>query len=289
MTAAADRVVTSVDDRRTAVLDVIRGARRKIVLSLFRCKDKEILAELARATARGVAVEVLVTARAKGGRRKLLKLYEALEHTGATVSLYSDAVVKYHAKYLVADDGPAIVASLNFTKRCLNWTLDALVVTYDAGVVSGLRRLMAADRERKPLPVPLSPRLIVGPELARAQLTELIDSARTRIRIVDAKLSDPDLVARLNAKRAAGVTVEVFSTKRVGGLKSHGKILLVDDRVAVIGSLALTALSLGFRREVAITVEDAAAVAEVGRFFDALLEASPGSGVASVENGGSLC
>jgi phosphatidylserine/phosphatidylglycerophosphate/cardiolipin synthase-like enzyme len=48
--------------------------------------------------------------------------------------------------------------------------------------------------------------------------------------------------------------VEVFGSKRVGGLKSHGKMLLIDDRIAVVGGLAML-LSLDFRREVAIVVE----------------------------------
>ena len=38
--------------------------------------------------------------------------------------------------------------------------------------------------------------------------------------------------------------------------------MLVDDETAVVGSLALAALSLDFRREVAIVVTEAAAVAE---------------------------
>ena len=57
---------------------------------------------------------------------------------------YTDPVVKYHAKYLVADEGPAIVASLNFTKKCFRKTCDALVVTHDPAVVAGLRA--AVDR-----------------------------------------------------------------------------------------------------------------------------------------------
>ena len=55
---------------------------------------------------------------------------------------YTDPVVKYHAKYLVADDGPAVVASLNFTRKCFRKTCDALVVTHDPAVVS---RPAAAD------------------------------------------------------------------------------------------------------------------------------------------------
>jgi len=278
MTAAdvtpADRLVTSVEERRAALIEVIRGAKTRITLSLFRCNDEEVLDELAAAAARGVVVEVLVTSRLKGGRKRLRKLWRALADTGATLNAYTDPVVKYHAKYLVADEGPAVVASLNLTRKCFRKTCDALVITHDPAVVADLRRLWAADRDRQPLPDDLSERLIVGPERARRQFTSLIGRARASIRLIDAKLSDPDLVSVLNARRAEGLTVEIFSGKRVGGLKSHGKIMLIDDDTVVVGSLALAALSLDFRREVAIVVREKDAVAQAAELFRTAREAS---------------
>ena len=265
-----DRVITSTDERRPAILEIIRNARRSIALSLFRCNDDEIFAELARATARGVFVEALITSRAKGGKKKLQKLHDALERGGATVYAYTEPVVKYHAKYIVADEGPAVVASFNFTRKCFAKTCDALVVTHDPAVVAGLRALHGADRKRGPLPGTVPSRLIIGPERARKQFTALLEQATSSIRLIDAKLSDPDLVTLLNARREAGLTVDVFSSKRLGDLKSHGKMLLVDDRVAVIGSLALAAISLDFRREVAIIVEDPQGVADVKRLFETI-------------------
>ena len=99
-----------------------------------------------------------MTSRAKGGKKKLKKLWTRLEDTRASIVPYTDPVVKYHAKYLIADDGPAVVASLNFTRKCFTETLDALVVTWDPDVVSGLRQLMAADRDGRPLPEALTRR-----------------------------------------------------------------------------------------------------------------------------------
>jgi len=270
-----DRLIVAVDARRQALVDVISHAHREITLSLFRCNDGVIFDELAAATARGVAVDVLVTSRSKGRPRGRQKLWAALDRTGATLHAYSDPVVKYHAKYLVADDGPAVVASLNFTRKCFSRTCDAIVVTSDPDVVSGLRRLMAADRDRLPIPADLPPRLIVGPERARRQFTSIIEQARTSIRLIDAKLSDPDLIALLRAKRAAGVTVEIVSAPRVAGLKSHGKLMLIDDRVLVVGSTALSAMSLDFRREVSIVVEDPAALAEAARLFASIVTERP--------------
>jgi cardiolipin synthase len=286
---SVDSLIVAVEDRRPAVVDVIRAARRDITLSLFRCNDDEIFAELSAAAARGVSVDVLVTSRSRGGQRRRLKLLKAVERTGASVHVYSDPVVKYHAKYLIADDGPAVIASLNLTRKCFERTLDALVVTHDPEIVSGLKRLMAADRDRTPIPADLSPRLIVGPERARRQLTALLEQARTSVRLIDAKLSDPELVALLKAKRQAGVAVEIFSAKRLAGLKSHGKIMLIDDRTLVVGSLALSALSLDFRREVSIAVKEPSAIAEALQLFASIDTQRPEPLAAGDAVNGTLC
>jgi phosphatidylserine/phosphatidylglycerophosphate/cardiolipin synthase-like enzyme len=253
---------------------VIRNARQRITLSLFRCNDEGIIEELAAAAARGVLVEILVTSRAKGGRKRKQKLWRALERTGASLRAYTDPVVKYHPKYLVADEGPAVVASLNFTRKCFRKTCDALVVTHDPAVVSDLRRLWTADRDRQPMPEGLTERLIVGPERARRQFTALVAGARKSIRLIDAKLSDPELVSVLNARRAEGLTIEIFSGRRLSDLKSHGKLLLIDDETVVVGSLALAALSLDFRREVAIVVHEPSAVGDAVELFRTVREAA---------------
>jgi len=263
----ADELIVTAEERRATLIDIIRHARREITLSLFRCNDDLIVEELGAAVARGVQVDILVTGRSKGGRKRRQKLLRALARTGATIHTYSDPVVKYHAKYLVADDGPAVVMSLNFTRKCFRKTCDAMVVTYDPAVVSGLRQLMAADRDCHSIPDGVTPRLIIGPERARRQFTDLVEQARTSIKLIDPKLSDPDLVTLLKERREAGIDVEILKAKKIGNVKSHGKMMIVDDRIVAIGGLALAALSLDFRREVAITIDDPIAVAEAVQLF----------------------
>ena len=58
---ALDRLIVSVEQRREVLIDVIRQARSRITLSLFRCNDKAVFDELGAAVKRGVIVEVLVT------------------------------------------------------------------------------------------------------------------------------------------------------------------------------------------------------------------------------------
>jgi phosphatidylserine/phosphatidylglycerophosphate/cardiolipin synthase-like enzyme len=287
--AFRDAIVTAPGDRRDTVVRTIRQSRERLFLSLYRCNDKTIFEELRLARERGVTVDVLVTSRAGGGKKRLRKLWRALEETGVSIHPHTDPVVKYHAKYLVADEGPALIASLNFTRKCFAKTIDAVVVTHDADVVSGLRDLLAADCGHAPMPEGLSSRLIVGPERARRQFTGIIEQASSSIRVIDRKASDPALMTLLQQRRAAGVHVELYDMKRLSGLRSHGKIMLVDDRLAVIGGLSLNPMSLDFRREVAVTVTEPAAVAEVASLF-ALIAASEDAKVPpSMTEGDAAC
>jgi len=262
-----DAVVTAPGARREVVITTIRQARELLALSLYRCNDQAIFDELKRARERGVQVDVLVTSRSGGGRKRLRKLWQALEATGVSLHPHADPVVKYHAKYLVADEGPALIASLNFTRKCFAKTIDAIVVTHDADVVSGLHSLLAADCRQAPMPGQLSPRLIVGPESARRQFTSIIAQASSSVRLIDRKASDPALMTLLQTRSSEGVRVELYDGKRLCGLRSHGKIMLVDDRLAVIGGLSLNPMSLDFRREVAVIVTEPGAVAEVSGLF----------------------
>jgi len=265
-----DRLVLAPNQRRDAILEVIRSARERLRLSLFRCSDYRIVDELAEAALRKVRVEALLTPRAKGEEAKRLKeLGTVLESMGAEVFRYRDPIVKYHAKYLVADDGPAVVSTLNFTAKCFSNTCDFLLVTRDAGVVSGLTKLFECDcvSPEAPLPEDLTERLIVGPDRARARLTDLLRNARRSIRIIDHKVSDRLIVAELKAKKESGVAVEVLGSGQLGELRPHGKMMLVDDARAVIGSIALAPLNMDFRREVAVLIQDPGCVAQLKEFF----------------------
>ena len=267
--SAKERLVLNPAERKAALLGVIGAARRRLVLSLFRCDDFSILDALASALERGCEVEAILTKRAKGGKKRLKKLWGALEEMGAVVTRYADPVVKYHAKYLVADGKIAIITTLNPTRKCFTRTWDALLITQDATVVKGLLTLFRADSAGTPLPSrrPISRRLIIGPERSRAEIRGLIAGARSSIRIFDHKLSDPDLVGLLRERRDEGVMVTVLGKQPIRGFEPHGKMLIIDESRAVLGSTALSTLSLDFRREVSIVIHDPALVKELNMSY----------------------
>jgi cardiolipin synthase A/B len=270
--SSTDRIFIEPEERRQAMLDVIAGARSRLVLSLFRCNEFATLDALAAALDRGVKVEAILTTRAKGGKKRLRKLWAALEEMGAVVHRYADPVVKYHAKYLVADGKTALVTTLNPTKKCFTRTWDFVLTTEERSVVRSLSALFALDAAgQRVLPRHrISPRLIVGPEGARQAIRALLTSARRSIRVLDHKLSDPDLVALLREQRDKGIAVSVVGRQPIGTLVPHGKLVIVDESRAALGSTAMSALSLDFRREVSIIVDAPDVVQRLNAFYQDL-------------------
>ena len=126
-----EHVVLSPGERRDTLLHLIRRARRRLLLTVFRCDDTKVQDELAEALERGVKVEILLTQHAKGWEKRLKGLRVFLESLGAVVHRYEGELAKYHAKYLVVDDSLAMLASLNFTHKCFTETCDFLLVTPD--------------------------------------------------------------------------------------------------------------------------------------------------------------
>jgi len=266
-----DRLILAPASRRDAVLDLLRSAKRNVILSLFRCDDFTVLDEVAAAVQRGINVRVLITQRARGWKQRLKDLTALLMSIGADVRPYESAVMKYHAKYIVIDDGPALVTSLNFTRKCFESTCDFMVFSEDQDVISGLKILFENDCNTPASTLPeITQRLIVGPDHARKRLTELLESAATSIEIMDHRVTDPHMLTLLKDKQNKGVPIRIIGEARMDGLVAHGRMTLIDRKTAIIGSIRLSPPSLDARREVAIVVEDRPIVAELYDYFEDL-------------------
>ncbi len=281
-----ERLVLEPAERRDAVCGMIRSAERELALSVFRCDDFAVLDELAAAARRNVRIRALLTHQAKNWGRRLDDLGAVLQSMGAEVRRYSGAHTKYHAKYLVADSLRALVGSLNFTRKCFEQTCDFLLITEHSVTVRGLAHLFEADLNgsaKFERPLDIGETLILGPELARSRLLEILGRAERSIRLIDHRVTDPAIVSTLRARQAEGVTVQILGRGQIPGRLSHGKMLLVDGVFASIGSLSLSGPSLDFRRELAVVVQDPANVARLDRFFDEAASAQVAAAGISLE------
>jgi phosphatidylserine/phosphatidylglycerophosphate/cardiolipin synthase-like enzyme len=77
------------------------------------------------------------------------------------------------------------------------------------------------------------------------------------------------MLTLLAAKAESGVVV---TSRRealpAGSLAPHGKLLIIDDELALVGSMALSSSNLDRRREVGITVSDRRIVRQLIPLFE---------------------
>jgi cardiolipin synthase len=265
-----ERLVIDPRSRRRAVLAAIGAARARLVMSIFRSDDRAVWQALANAARRGVHVRVLMTPRARAAAKALDALQAWLTAHGIEVRRYAGGM-KYHAKYLVADGRRALVTTANLTARCFDCTCDFTLVTRDATVTTGLCELFDADWHARParLTAAQCARLVVGPDHApRQRFAAIVNEARDRLRILDSRLDDPWLVETIAARRLAGVTVERARRRDVRPLRRHGKLVIVDQAMAVFGSSPLSLHALDGRRELAVVIRDPHLVADLDEFWN---------------------
>ena len=274
------------DDGPGPILETIRGARRRILLEMYMLTSPEAVTALIAARAAGVDVRVLLEPAPFGAPDANLAAFTALAAAGVDVRWVARRTGLVHAKLLIADDRAAVIMSLNLTTAGLGLNREFAITDADPIDVQWAQTIWNADAiGAEPGTPPATTRLITSPLDARSRLTRLIESARTSIVVEMEELSDPRLLqqftaahtrgvavtvvapasdtsaataAALRALAAAGVTVRVVPAPTI-----HAKAMVIDQRIAYVGSVNFTRASLDDNREVGILLDIPAAVARI--------------------------
>jgi cardiolipin synthase len=280
-----EQLILAPEQRRPTILSLLRSARREIILSLFRCDDSRVLDEIVMTARRKIDVRVLVTPKARGWNKRLGSLVTLLKDTGVDVAQYSGPWTKYHAKYLVVDGETAAVASMNLTRKCLDETCDFVLITREAEIVSGLRTLFDFDLRSPEAALPeIGERLIVAPDESRRRMLDILDSAKHSIRVIDHRCSHPDVLLLIAKKIREGVHVRVLGRGEVGEMVSHGKLILIDSSLAIIGSASLSRPGLDVRREVSVIIRDRKTIEALSAYFETLAAAPVATNTEVIED-----
>src|SRR5262245_52255564 len=157
---AMEELVLAAPKRRQTILDLLSSTRRRVILSLFRCDDGEMLNGIISAAKRKVDVKVLMTPRARGWNKRLGDLVKILRGAGVDVCQYGGPWAKYHAKYIVSDDQVALVSSLNLTRKCFDDTFDFILISRRPELISGLTTLFYFDWHAPDVSLPEIPDLL---------------------------------------------------------------------------------------------------------------------------------
>jgi cardiolipin synthase len=258
------------------VVQTIRKARKRIEICIFRFDIDEIERALASAVQRGVLVRALIAHTNRGGENRLRKLELRLLADGVTVSRTADDLLRYHAKYIIADD-VLHVFGFNFTKLDILKSRSFAVATRDRKAVNDAVKLFEADATRQSYS-PSRSNLVVSPETARDTLLAFVKGARRELAIYDAKVHDPAFQKVLNERAAKGVRVRVLGSmkkagegievRKLGPMRLHVRAIVRDGTRAFVGSQSLRKEELDSRREVGLIVANPSMARKIMQVFE---------------------
>jgi phosphatidylserine/phosphatidylglycerophosphate/cardiolipin synthase-like enzyme len=258
------------------VVRAIQRARHTVDIAIFKTDREEIEKALGAAVQRGVKVRVLVAHTNRGGESRLRKLEQRLLEAGATVTRTGDDFIRYHGKFLVADNVLHLFG-FNFTRIDTNKSRSFGVSTRDASAVREARALFDADSSRQPF-VPKRTHLVVSPENAREALATFIKGAKRQLLIYDVNIQDPVFMKLLQQQAASGVDVRVIGkckgckgidVRPLRSLRLHVRAMVRDGARAFVGSQSLRRTELDQRREVGVLITNSAVARQIRDIFEA--------------------
>ena len=257
------------------IVQAIKRATKTIDVFIFRFDRDEVEKALAAAVLRGVQVRALIAHTNRGGETRLRKLEQRLLAAGVLVSRSADDLLRYHAKFMVADSVLHLFG-FNFTKLDIDKSRSFAISTRDAKTVAEASKLFESDLTRQAYS-PGKSHLVVSPENARAMLSAFIAGAKKELAIYDAKVQDPSIIKLLKERAAKGVTVRVIGSmkgrdpgieERRPRLRLHVRAIVRDGTRAFVGSQSLRKDELENRREVGLIVNNPGVAAKIMQVFE---------------------
>ena len=258
------------------IIKAIRAAKKTIDIFIFRFDRTEIEKALASAVQRGVAVRALIAHTNRGGESRLRKLEQRLLAAGVLVSRTADDLIRYHAKFMVADS-TLILFGFNFTKLDIDKSRSFALATRDAKAVQEALKLFERDITRQDY-TPGKSNLVISPDNARTMLTAFIKGARKELAIYDSKVQDPAMIKLLRERAAKGITVRIIGnvkgkdggldTRPLASMRLHVRAIVRDGTRAFVGSQSLRKDELENRREVGLIVNNPAVARKLLQVFE---------------------
>jgi len=271
------------DDTSQPLLDAINAARSSLRIKMFVFSDEALLDAVMAAHKRGVKVQVMLNPERRDGKKENGDVREKLEKAGVEVKDSNPRFDVTHEKSMVIDDDTAYVQSLNWEQRNLTETRDYAVATKHAHEVGEVMAGFDADWARTEFAAEQHSHLIWCTGNGRQRMCEFIDRAKHSLWLQNERYQDPVVIEHLVRAHERGVKIKVMArpphklkkeklVEGVSGLrvledlgvpvhklkhvKLHAKLMLADDKRAVIGSINFAPGSFDSRRELAIEVDD---------------------------------
>jgi phosphatidylserine/phosphatidylglycerophosphate/cardiolipin synthase-like enzyme len=291
-------LVVEPQDGITPVLSLIQNASTSVDMVMYELTDPEVEQALLDAKNRGIAVRVLLNEGYYGKQTGDYgapvpvnqPAYEYLESHGIAVKWTPVYFALTHQKTLVVDGSEALIMSFNLVPRYYATGRDFGIDDTDQADVAAIEKTFNDDWAGEQDAAPQGDDLLWSPG-SKDIVLSLIRGASSTLAIYNEEMNDQDIVNALEAAAKRGVEVRVDMTYATNwkpaftelaqngvlvrtyassskDLYIHAKTILVDNRIAFIGSENFSAGSLNDNRELGIVLSQKDILASLQDIFN---------------------
>ena len=297
----APRLIVEPDDGLEPVREFIHRAQSSLLIKQFTFTEPSLIAATIDRKNAGVDVRIMLNPQRSGGDRANDESYEQFKSAGIDVQWSNPKFYVTHEKSIVVDEKAAMVATFNLMIKYFTLTRDYGVITHHPHHVAQVIDVFNADWEHRDFSPPTYEGLLWSNSNSRYHMARFIDTAESRLDIQHPKYVDAVILDHIAAAAHRGVRVHVLCGGRHGisegdildtfaslrtlrrfgvkvrkqkNLRVHAKLLVVDNKHALLGSMNIDRSAFDLRRELGITIEDPAVVARLKAVFDSDWDAS---------------
>ena len=297
----APRLIVEPDDGLEPVREFIHRAQSSLLIKQFTFTEPSLIEATIDRKNAGVDVRIMLNPQRSGGDRANDESYEQFKSAGIDVQWSNPKFYVTHEKSIVVDEKAAMVATFNLMIKYFTLTRDYGVITHHPHHVAQVIDVFNADWEHRDFSPPTYEGLLWSNSNSRYHMARFIDTAESRLDIQHPKYVDAVILDHIAAAAHRGVRVHVLCGGRHGisegdildtfaslrtlrrfgvkvrkqkNLRVHAKLLVVDNKHALLGSMNIDRSAFDLRRELGITTEDPAVVARLKRVFDSDWDAS---------------
>ena len=292
------QVFVEPDDGEQVITNAIGSAQKSIWLEIYILSDRNVIRALEEAANRGLDVRVMLEPHPFGGGSSPSKTLDTLAASGIKTQFTNPSFSLTHEKGMIVDDTTAYIMTSNFSRSALGGSSGSSGYrNREYGIIDTIQQdvlateaIFEADWDHSNAQFN-DPNLVVSPINSRNDFTTLINSARSTLLIEAEEMKDSDIEQAIANAAQHGVQVEVIlpvantssgdsnsqgiATIKQGGVQvredpqlyMHAKIIVVDNKVAFVGSENISAQSLDQNRELGIIVSDPSALNKIQTTF----------------------
>ena len=293
MTAHFRSLTVLPDDGILPILDSIESASQSIDIKMFAFSEPHIEKAVTTAHQKGVRVRIMLNPARRSGFSDNGEVFQRFLNAGIPVKDTNPEFVISHEKSMIVDQRIALIHSFNWTTDNIAKRDYAITTTWQ-DEVNRILACFEADWNRNPFNPDDHAALVWCRGNGRKVIGEFIDQADRKLWIQNERYDDETILEHLVRAKSRGVKIHLLASyphklkakKFLSGIASlrilqdigikihhlkgiplHAKMMLADDRRAIVGSINFSAGSFDDRRELAIVVDEAPVIARLKSVF----------------------